>query len=165
MGGGRAQKEEGGPEKAGKNSRPRDEEEKDDHGYTDQSHRSAEIEYRHGRDKEDTGTGTEELGRPEYDRAGKRRRGGGKSPKYMSAASHAALHPGGGAQPLRLLVDARDRGCERAAVAPAEDSRGHAVAGRRATKRRSPAPTKPIERRSAPSSERSRSQKLDPGRN
>jgi hypothetical protein len=41
----------------------------------------------------------------------------------------AALHLGGGAQPLRLLVDARDRGCERAAVAPAKDSRGHAVAG------------------------------------
>jgi hypothetical protein len=48
MEGGRAQKkEEGGLEIAGENSRPRDEE-KGDHGYTNQSRKSAEIEYRHG---------------------------------------------------------------------------------------------------------------------
>jgi hypothetical protein len=67
MEGSRAQKEEEDrQEKAGENSRLRGNEERDDHGYTGQNHRSAETECRHGCDKEDTGAGTKDGHAPPH---------------------------------------------------------------------------------------------------
>jgi hypothetical protein len=54
-----------------------------------------------------------ELGRPRDDQSGKRRRGGGDSPRINERGVRcldAALRPGRWTQQLRLLVDAGDRG-------------------------------------------------------